>query len=186
MTSADVRGQLAKFRPAVGPTISVGAIRLAMAIIMAGLCVAVIGFSLLLALGLFLAAAALAFPKIPSVWALALLLAVVGLGPIGQMPEWRFFVVLAGVHALHQFGMTLAWLPITGRVQLRVVARAVRSYLIIQVPAQLVSYVVLVVLTGAPIVSRLSSPLFGLVAAVALLALAAMILVPVLRRSRED
>jgi hypothetical protein len=149
---------------------------------MVGLCLVILHESFLLVLGLFFTAAALAFPKLPAIWALAILLAIEALGPFHGAPDWRFFVVLAGAHALHLFGLMLNWLPLTGRIQLRVLGRMLRSYLIIQVPAQLIAFVVLTLLSGNPVAAALTSPLFGLLAGVGLVGLVAFVIVPILRR----
>jgi hypothetical protein len=77
--------------------------------------------------------------------------------------------------------MTLSWLPVGGPIQLRVVGRLVRPYLIIQVPAQLVSFAVLTVLSGGSVVATLTSPVFGLVAAIGLVLLVLFVIVPTLR-----
>jgi hypothetical protein len=77
--------------------------------------------------------------------------------------------------------MTLSWLPVGGPIQLRVVGRLVRPYLIIQVPAQLVSFAVLTVLSGGSVVATLTSPVFGLVAAIGFVLLVVFVIVPTLR-----
>jgi hypothetical protein len=79
------------------------------------------------------------------------------------------------VHLLHLIGMTLSWLPGSGPVQLRVIGRLLRGFVLIQVPAQLVAYLVLNLLAGAG-AAAFTSPLFGLVAAVGLATLVALAL----------
>jgi hypothetical protein len=170
-----------QFRPIIGRTIRVYVIRLVMAAIMIALCFTIIGWQPLVVVALFLAVATLAFPKTPAAWALAALLAVFSLGAFGAAPEWKFFVVLAGAQALHLFGITLSWLPPGGQIQLRVIGRLVRPYLIIQVPAQLVAFAVLTVLSGKSVVETLTSPIFGLVAAVGFVLLVVFVVVPMLR-----
>ncbi|MDQ1528860.1 MAG: hypothetical protein QOK08_1660 [Actinomycetota bacterium] len=169
------------FRPIVGRTIRVSVIRLVMAAVMVALCFTIIGWQPLVVAALFLSVATLVFPKTPAAWALAALLAVFALGAFGAAPEWKFFVVLAGAQALHLFGMTLSWLPVGGPIQLRVVGRLLRPYLIIQVPAQLVSFAVLTVLSGRSVVATLTSPIFGLVAAIGFVLLVVFVIVPTLR-----
>jgi hypothetical protein len=61
-----------------------------------------------------------------------------------------------------------------------------RSYLIIQIPAQLVSLVVLTVLSGQSVAATLTSPLFGIVAGVALVLLVALVLAPILRERPDE
>jgi hypothetical protein len=171
----------ARFRPEVGRSVRASVIRLAIAAVCVGLSFAIIGLQPLLAVALFLSLAALVFPKTPAAWALAILLAAFSLGAFGAAPSWKFFVVLAGAHLLHVIGMTLAWLPVGGPVQLRVIGRLLRPYLIIQVPAQLLSLLVLTVLSGRPVVSALTSPVFGVVAAVGFVLLVVFVVIPAVR-----
>jgi hypothetical protein len=170
-----------RFRPRVGRSVPASIIRLVLAVIMVFLCVAIIGWQLSLALALVLALATLVFPTTPAAWLLAALLAVFTLGAYGQAPDWRFYVVLAGAHLLHVAGMTLRWLPISGPVQLRVLGRILRTFVIIQVPAQLVSILVLALLGGRSVASTLTSPAFGLIAAISLVLLVVAVIVPIVR-----
>jgi hypothetical protein len=156
------------FRPSIGRAVPVSVVRLVIAVVVLGLSFGIVGLQPLLALALLLSIATLVFPRAPGAWALAALLALLSLGPVGVAPGWRFFVALAGVHLLHLIGMTLTWLPVSGPVQLRVIGRLMRGFLLIQVPAQLVAYLVLNLVAGASGVAALTSPLFGLVAALGL------------------
>lgn len=174
------------FRPAIGRSVPVSIVRLILAVVMAGLCVAVIGWQLMLAAGLLLAIVTLIFPTTPAAWLLAGLLAVFALGGYGQFPEWKFFVVLAGAHLLHLAGMTLRWLPVSGPIQLRVLGRILRTFVVIQIPAQLVSLLVLTLLAGRSVVATLTSPAFGIAAAVALVLLVVAVVVPIVRGTSEQ
>ena len=184
MTTAELREINRRFRPAIGRSVPVSIVRLGIAVILLALCFGIIGFNLYLPFALLLAVMAIAFPRTPAVWALAILLAALTLGAYDAAPTWQFFVVLAGAHALHQFGMMLPWLPVSGRIQLTVLGRMLRSFLIIQIPAQLISLVVLTLLSGRSVAATLTSPLFGVVAGVALVLLVVLVLVPVLRPER--
>ncbi|HEX4057225.1 MAG TPA: hypothetical protein VHX87_02765 [Galbitalea sp.] len=170
-----------RFRPAIGRSIPASVVRLILAVVIVFLCVAVIGWQLLLAVALVFALAALAFPTGPMAWLLAGLLAVVALGGYAQPPDWRFFAVLAGAHLLHLAGMTLRWLPVSGPVQLRVLGRILRTFVVIQVPAQIASLLVLTLLAGRSVVSTLSSPAFGIVAGAGLLLLVVAVVIPIVR-----
>jgi hypothetical protein len=174
-----------RFRPAVGRSVPASIVRLVIALIMVALCFAIIGWQLWLAAGLFLALATLVFPRAPAAWALAAMLAIFALGGYGAASGWEFFVVLAGAHALHLFGMTLSWLPIGGPVQLRVLGRMLRTFVIIQVPAQLISFVVLTLLAGKSAGTALTSPVFGLLAAVSFVLLVLVVIVPTARGRLE-
>jgi hypothetical protein len=155
-----------RFRPVVGHTVPASIVRLIFAVVMVGLSFAVIGWQLPLALALLLSLGTLVFPKTPAAWLLAGLLAVSALGGFGEAPGWKFLLVLAGAHALHVFGMALGWLPVGGPVQLRVLGRMLRTFLIIQVPVQVLSVVVLTLLAGKSVTSALNSPQFGLIAGI--------------------
>lgn len=183
---AAARARRSRFQPAVGATIPVTIVRIVVGVVLVGLCLTILRSPLQLVVGLVLAAASLAFPKIPAIWALAALLAVSALGAFHTVPDWRFFVVLAAGHALHLFGVMLVWLPITGRVQRRVITRMVRSYLVVQLPTQVGAFVLLTALSGRSVTAALTSPFFGLLAALALVGLVVVVLVPILRGDRED
>jgi hypothetical protein len=184
-SSSAVRGVNPRFRPVVGRSVPASLIRLVFAVLCVALCFAILGWQLVLAVALVLALAALVFPRSPSAWALAVLLAIYALGGIGAAPSWKFFVVLAGAHALHSFGMMLGWLPLGGPVQLRVVGRMLRTYVLIQVPAQLLSWVILTLLSGRSVVAAITSPVFGLLAAVGFLLLVTLVVVPLVRGRAE-
>jgi hypothetical protein len=186
MTKAEQRYENRRFRPEIGPSVPVSIVRLGIALVLLALCFGIIGLNLYLALGLLLALMTLVFPRTPAAWALAILLAILALGSFHAAPDWRFFVVLAAAHALHEFGLMLAWLPVGGRIQLAILGRMLRRYLIIQIPAQLISLVLLTLLAGRSVVATLTSPLFGIVAGVALTLLVALVLVPILRSGGEE
>jgi hypothetical protein len=164
------------FRPRIGRSVPASIVRLVISAVVLGLSFGIVGIQPLLALALLLSIATLVFPRAPAAWMLAALLAVLCLGPVGVAPGWKFFLALAGVHLLHVIGMTLTWLPAGGPVQLRVIGRILRGFLLIQLPAQLVAYFVLNLLAGATAAAALTSPVFGLVAALGLAALVALAL----------
>jgi hypothetical protein len=139
---------------------------LIMAVILLILCFAIIGLQALLVVALILSLATFVFPKAPAAWALAAMLAIFALDRFGAAPGWKFFVVLAGAHALHICGMTLGWLPLRGHVQTRVFGRIVRRFLVIQIPAQLASFIVLSLLAGHSVAAALTSPVFGIMAGI--------------------
>lgn len=181
---AQARENAKRFRPKLGRSIQPSLVRLVIGVAMVLLCFAIIGVQWALVLGLFLAMATLVFPRSPAVWALGALLAILSLGPIGTPPTWKFFVALAAVHLLHAVGMTLSWLPVGGAIELRVLGRILRPFVIIQIPAQLVSFVVLTLLAGRSVAQTLTSPFFGLVAGGAFVLLVVVVLVPVVGAKR--
>jgi hypothetical protein len=156
-------------------------VRLAIGVICVATSFGVIGLQWPVVVAMFLTLATLVFPRSPAAWALAALLAIASLGTLGAAPDWRFFVALAGAHLLHVFGMTLSWLPVGGPVQLRVLGKSLRTFVIIQIPAQLVAFVVLTLLAGRSVAAALTSPAFGILAAVGFVVLVIVVLVPVAR-----
>lgn len=186
MSSVDVRAASLRFRPQIGRAVPVTVVRLGIAAVLLALCFSILGFDRYLAFGILLAAATLVFPRTPAAWALAILLAVFALDGFQAAPGWRFFVMLAGAQALHQFGSMLAWLPVSGQIQLRILGRMLRSFLIVQVPAQVVSFAVLTLLSGASVVRTLTSPVFGLVAGLGLALMVVLVVVPLLRGSGTE
>jgi hypothetical protein len=170
-----------RFRPAIGPSVPASVVRLVVGVVCVAMSFGVIGLHWPIIVAMFLTLATLVFPRSPAAWALAALLAIASLGTIGAAPDWRFFVTLAGAHLLHVFGMTLGWLPVGGPVQLRVLGRSLRTFVIIQIPAQLVSFVVLTLLAGHSVAAALTSPAFGILAAIGFVVLAIVALVPIAR-----
>ena len=174
-----------RFRPVIPHSVPALVIRLIVAAVILGLSFAIIGWQPLLALAFLLGLATLVFPRAPAAWALGALLAFESLGPLGSGPSWKFFAALAGAHLLHVIGVTLPWLPFEGPVQLRIFARTLRIFLIIQIPAQLISYLVLTVLAGRSAVAALTSPAFGLVTAIGFVLLIGVIVAPMVRANRS-
>ncbi len=175
------------FEPRVGAVANVFLLRILVEVFTLGLSVAILGFTPLLAAAVVLTVLMLVFPRAPAAWALILLLAIVVVGPGHQVPGWQFYVALAGLHALHSIGRTLLWLPPRGTVQRSVLLRMARRYLIIQIPAQLVAFAILGFIYGDPAqVTAVTSPYFGIVAAVALVLLSVLVIAPIVRdRSRN-
>ena len=170
-----------EFRPDVGRSVASSAVLGVVAVAILGASFAIIGPQILFAVAVLLSVATVAFRRSPAAWALAAVLVFLSLGPIGTPPSWKFYVALAAAHFLHVVGMTFSWLPSGGRVQLRVLWRILRMYLVIQIPAQLLSFLIVNLLAGGGAAAALSSPVFGLVAAVGFIAVAALIVVPVVR-----
>jgi hypothetical protein len=164
-----------RFRPAIGRAIPASVVRLVVVLVILALSFGIVGIQPLLAVALLLSLVTMVFPRAPGAWLLAGFLALFSLSPVGASPGWKFFVALAGVHLLHVIGTTLTWLPLGGPVQLRILGRILRRFLLIQVPAQVVAYLVLNILAGSSGHAALISPFFGLAAVLALAGLAILI-----------
>jgi hypothetical protein len=118
--------------------------------------------------------------RVPLGWILMTLLAVTVLAYETEPSLLKVVLTVAAIHAVHELGTILVWLPTRGRIQLVLLARMLRRYVLIEVPAQAI--VVVTYLLAVPsMAARLENPVFGLVAAVALLVLVALIVVPQLR-----
>ncbi len=158
--------------PSVNARIPAASIRAAFVVVGALLCLVVYGPSGLPVVGIALSVAAALAPQYLLGWVLILFLAV------GQLTHrealsWRFLVLLAGVHLLHVLSMWLLALPWRSRVQPGVFVRSALRYLAIQVPAQLLAVLALVLLAPSPNGHRpLTVAGFATVGAVALVGLA--------------
>ena len=186
MLRRDAREKRAQLLPAIGVSLPVSLIRAGMGVAMIGLSFGEFGFSTLLFVAVAGAAAVLLFPRPPFAWMFVLLFAVpfVQVPPTG--PSWQLALAIAGTHTLHEFGMMSGWLPQRGRVQRAVLGRMLRSWLFIEIPVQAVALGIILVVTGTSISTALASPVFGVIAALCLLGLVILVLVPILRGSRPD
>lgn len=119
--------------------------------------------------------------RVPLGWILMTLLTVTVLAYESDPSLLKVALTVAAIHAVHELGTIVVWLPARGRIQLILLARMLRRYLLIEVPTQAI-VVVTYVLAVPSTASRLESPVFGLVAAIALLLLVTLIVVPRLRQ----
>jgi hypothetical protein len=93
--------------------------------------------------GLLLAVLGTVLPQRVSPWWLLLLL---GLGQLGRDPsvtDWRFFVLLAGIHLLHLLASAATVMPWGARVQVAALAQSMRGFAMLQVLVQSIAVGVL-------------------------------------------
>ncbi|MDQ1571148.1 MAG: hypothetical protein QOF79_1822 [Actinomycetota bacterium] len=180
------RERRAELLPEIGVSLPVWLIRAGMAVVMLGVSLAEFGVSTLFALGVVGTIAVLVFRRAPIAWMFVLLIAASILQTTLTGPSWQLAVAIAGTHTLHEFGVMSAWLPERGRVQRSVLARLLRSWLVIQVPVQLAALALVVLITGTSIATALASPVFGVIAGLCLVGLVALVLVPILRGARPN
>jgi hypothetical protein len=131
--------------PCAGARVPGFAPRVALVLAAALLSLVDFGATAWLGVGVALGMAAAAAPRTFAGWWLILFLA---LGRIGHAAalDWSLFVLLAGVHLLHVLAMLTLELPWRGWVQPRALLAPLRRFAVIQVPAQILAVVALLVL----------------------------------------
>ncbi|MEN0085944.1 MAG: hypothetical protein AAGC66_14365 [Leifsonia sp.] len=127
------------------------------------------------AIGALLVGVSVWRPRWMTAWVLAGVLLLSSLVEPGTL-TLRVLALVAGVHALHVLGSWMLAVPSAARLQPAVLLPSLRRYLLVQVPVQVATVALLV--AG----QRASVPLLAAVTGVALVALAAMLLPPLLRR----
>jgi hypothetical protein len=147
-------------------------IRVAFVIVGVLLSLDVFGLSGWLVVAIVLAVAATLAPQYLLGWVLILFLAAGQLAHHAEL-NWRFMVLLAGLHLLHVLSMWVLELPWRSRVQPSVIVAPLLGFLVIQVPVQLLAVVALVLLAPSTNGHRpLTITGFAMVGAVALAVLA--------------
>jgi hypothetical protein len=163
--------------PEIGVRVPLVALRATIAVLGAALSLVELqGFWLVV--GFILSAGAALAPRFLSAW---LLILVLGVSIFWQTPSpenWRFYIVLAGIHLVHVLAAQALSVPVTAWLQLRVLVRPLRRYVVIQVISQALAVLVLVVTAGA---HNISLPVLGILGAVALIAIALVLVIPLLR-----
>lgn len=171
--------------PRVGITVPGWSFSAAFCVVSAASCFALVSNVGWLIAGLVATALALLFPRAMLTWFIILFL---GASLFWQQPDasnWRFYLLLACVHLLHVLGTLRSWVPRTARVQLVVLDALARRFLIIQLPVQVASVVVLMLWSGANAGHAVSAPAVGVVAGAALAALTVILMVPMFRRAHH-
>jgi hypothetical protein len=160
--------------PAVTP-------RAVFALVCVALCVIELRFGFVFVIALLLAAVTVVLPRLLTAWAFLLLLAGNQAIQDPSAHDWKFFVLLAGLHLVHVLASQLLVLPARGWIQLRVFAKPLRRFLIIQIAAQFTAALVLLLLLPRTASLHLSVPVLGIVGAGALVALAIVLIAPLVR-----
>ncbi len=157
-------------------------VRLAPAVLGAFLCFFVYRQPVLLTIGLLLSVLVAIAPAWLVAWVLIVFLAASRL-PAHASLEWRFFVLLFGVHLLDVLARVASVAPARGWVQLAAFARPMRRFAVIQLCVQGFAAVALWLL--APSADGDKRPLtwgfFGVVGAVALVVVTFLLAAPLLR-----
>lgn len=164
--------------PDLGASVAGWAVRGALVVIAVGTAAVQLHAAFWIGIGVLLIAVAAFRPRAMTAW---LFLALIGASLLWQPPDsaWRFAAVLLGVHLTHVFASWSLHVPAVALVQVRVFARPLARLVAIQVVAQAAALVMLQVHPAAPV------PELGIVAAAALLALALLLIAPIVRERRR-
>jgi len=162
--------------------IVVPSIALRLAFVAIALLLAVVqfaGFPAGLVAAALLAVAAAVWPRTMLGWAVLMLLGASMLWH-EQRVDWRLFVLIAGVHALHVLASQLLWLRWRGGIQASALGRPFLRFVLIQAPTQLAALVVLAVAPAG------RAPWFAILGAAALVTLALVLARPLLRERLDS
>ncbi|HEY2642519.1 MAG TPA: hypothetical protein VGI56_02090 [Galbitalea sp.] len=166
--------------PGIGPYLPIGVVRVGITVILAGSSLILLPDYLPATLAFCTAMLMVVLRRVQLGWVLMVLLAVTVLAYETHPAIPRVVLAVAAIHATHELGAMLVWLPARGRIQLVVLARVLRRYLLVELPVQAI--VVVTCVFAIPTAgAQLASPLFGLAGAIALLVLVVLIVVPRLR-----
>lgn len=122
--------------PAIGPWVPTATLHLIFFALAAGLCLLVLPPRFWLAAGLLLSAAVTLVPNWVPAWWLLLVLALSQLWREPSVTDLDFYLLLAGVHLLHVLGGLARPLPWRGRMQVGVLLRPLRRFVLVQAAAQ--------------------------------------------------
>ena len=162
--------------PAANARISVITIRLVVVLVGALLSLVVYGTSGWLAIGVLLSLLAAWQPRYLLAWVLIAFLAVGQLDHSAAL-TWQLLVLLAGLHLLHVIASLTLLLPWTAWVEPAVFTRPMLRFAAIQLPTQVFAAVALLLLAPNSHGHRpLTVPVFAVIGAVALAALAVLLL----------
>jgi hypothetical protein len=142
----------------------------------------VIGLSGWLVIALLLVLSAAAVPRGPFTAILSVILAITFVLNGNAGYSGRFVLLLVVVHFLFAVGSLSAWLPRRARVQLVVLRPPLLRYIVVQLVAQVVAFVILTYVVPVGAFASTDFVWLGIVGAVAALALALLVVVPVLLR----
>jgi hypothetical protein len=167
--------------PRLGARIPSFIVRVALGVICIALVFIQLPGAFWITVGILLAILAGLAPRSHAAWLVILLLgASEGLRGIAN-GEWRFFVLLAGIHAIAILGSLTLALPSRGMVQLRVLGHPALRYLIVQIIVQAVAVVILSLTGPSGKGFHASAPVLAVVAACGFIALVALLVAPLLR-----
>lgn len=133
-----------------------------------------------IALGITAAAA----PRLYTAWAFNGLLALMQLTRDVSAADWQPYVLLAGLHLMHVLASLALVVPLRGMIDARAFTRVLRRFVIVQLPCQALLAGVLVVTASEAF--TIAIPALAPIGAVALIVLAAVFVVPLVRRGARS
>ena len=166
--------------PGIGPYLPIALVRVGIAGVLASSSLILLPNYLPAALALFTAVLMVLLRRVQLGWVIMVLLAVTVLAYETHPAILRVALAVAAIHATHELSAMLVWLPARGRIQLIVLVRLLRRYLLIEVPVQAI-VVITFALTIPTAAAQLATPLFGLAGAIGLLLLVVLVVAPGLR-----
>lgn len=137
-----------------------------------------------LVVAIALGAAAGAFPRLYTAWALIILLSLSQLSRDPSATDWRPYALLAGLHLIHVLASLALVVPVRGMIDARVFLRVLRRFAIVQVPCQALLVLLLVVFSTERF--SLAIPWLAPLGAAALVVLAAILIIPLARRRERS
>lgn len=183
MSPGDLKVSVASVRtpPHLGAVAGGWAIRAGLVLVALGTAAVQLPAGFLFGVGVLLTAIAAFRPRTMMAW---VFLALTGASLLWQPPAsaWGFAAVLLGVHLTHLLAAWSLRVPASALVQLRVFARPLARLVAIQAVVQAAA---LVLLHVGPADAAGSVPVLGIVAAAALLALALVLITPIVRERRR-
>jgi hypothetical protein len=165
--------------PAIGPRVPGVAVRLMPAVVGVPLCV--MAYQQPALLGISLALLALVVVRPFPFWVFIVLLAGSRLQHHASL-EWRFFVLLFGLHLVNVLARTAMRAPLRGWVQLAVLRRPLLRFLVIQLAVQPVSALALWLLTPGAHGRPLTLAFFGVLGALALVVATLLLVTPLVKQ----
>jgi len=131
---------------------------------------------------LVLVAIASVFPATPAAWVLMVALGSSLLTRTPSALDGRIYALIAGIHLLHLLAAYARVVPGESWVQLRAFAAPLRRYVLVQVPVQLIAALALFAFAPRSGAQPVVLPIIGVVAALALVVLAIVLVVPFFRQ----
>jgi hypothetical protein len=167
--------------PSVGPRAPGVVARLMPAVVGAPLCVVAYQQPALLGVALALLVLMVVRQHPPALWVFIVLLAGSRLQHHHASLEWRFFVLLFGLHLVDVLKRVAMAVPLRGWLQLAVLRRPLLRFMVIQLAVQPVSAVALWLLAPDAHGRPLTFAFFGVLGAVALVVVTLVLVTPLVR-----
>jgi hypothetical protein len=157
-------------------------VRLLPAVVGVPLCVVAYSQPALLGVGLALLALMVVRQQALPLWAFVVFIAGSRLQENDASLDWRFFVLLFGLHLVDVLARAAIVAPLRGWVQLAVFRRPLLRFIVIQVGVQAVSALALWLLAPGAHGRPLTLAFFGVLGAIALVVITLLLVTPLVRQ----